>query len=183
MSATKLSFVLSFALIYLLYESYNRQVEPFDFAVTHRRKINAESNRLFDFLVLTHVLEKWFPGDARLREADAKTLGVGKYFGISFEVPLIGKWNAYFATTDYKRGKLLALESDDGIINPRFELRTESYHDKSFLQVTVYLRKSSAVFQYTVGGFIRSITKRKFEETMGRVEEMYESTEKYRELT
>uniref|UniRef100_A0A0C9Q1Y2 POLN protein n=1 Tax=Fopius arisanus TaxID=64838 RepID=A0A0C9Q1Y2_9HYME len=164
---------------YGIYEVYHLEVNPEEFAVTHRQRIDARPRVFFNFFVQTHILEKLFPSFSRLKEADSRVLGVGKFYRAFWKLPLLGETaKIHLMVTDYNPPKFLALESEDQLIRQRVEIRFHLYHDRIILNVTIYSRRTSALFHYTVGRGLRHIFKNELRRSASRVAGIHRALQK-----
>ncbi|XP_012285883.1 uncharacterized protein LOC105702698 [Orussus abietinus] len=88
-----------------------------------------------------------------------------------------GQRRTYMKVTDFKAGKILALESTNGFLRQRFEVRTKRYHDRTVVHITLTFRRTSALFHYTIGAILSYLAEIHLEEWTPIVIKMYRNLE------
>ncbi|XP_034952465.1 uncharacterized protein [Chelonus insularis] len=161
---------------FAIYEIYQLQVDPQEFAVSHSERIDANPTIFFNFITQTHMLEKLLPWFNGLKEADSKILGVRKFYK-AFDKILIGGENIHLMIVEFRSGKYLALESQDQSIKQRIEIRTKCYHNQSILTVTVYSQRTAFLFHHTIGRIIQDFIRRNLEKSLLHVNQVYKAIE------
>ncbi|XP_057338975.1 uncharacterized protein LOC130676640 isoform X3 [Microplitis mediator] len=129
----------------IIYQVYQFEVNPEEYSVSRSLRIDANPSALFGFVTQTHILEKLLPWLTRLADADAKNVGVGKFYR-AFSKAVLGEGKIHLMITEYKVGKYLALETEDQSYRQRIEIQTKRYHDRTILSTTIYSRRTSLLF-------------------------------------
>ncbi|CAD6229958.1 GSCOCG00006661001-RA-CDS [Cotesia congregata] len=170
----------------IIYKVYLIEVNPEEFSVAScSLRIDANPSALFGFVTQTAVLEKlsFFqlaPWLTRLADADARNVGVGKFYR-AFSKLILDKnifsdeGKIHLMITEYKAGKYLALETEDQFYRQRIEIKTKFYHDRTILSTTVYSRKTSLLFHSTVGQVLRWQVQKHLDKSLKHVSIIYKS--------
>ncbi|XP_044579699.1 uncharacterized protein LOC123261895 isoform X1 [Cotesia glomerata] len=165
----------------IIYKVYLIEVNPEEFSVAScSLRIDANPSALFGFVTQTAVLEKLAPWLTRLADADARNVGVGKFYR-AFSKLILDKnifsdeGKIHLMITEYKAGKYLALETEDQFYRQRIEIKTKFYHDLTILSTTVYSRKTSLLFHSTVGQVLRWQVQKHLDKSLKHVSIIYKS--------
>ncbi|XP_043272733.1 uncharacterized protein [Venturia canescens] len=138
------------SLVYAIYEIYELEVSPGDFAIQHRLEVEAEPHRFFQFLVQEDSLEKFLPWLTRLKEADTRIMSAGKNYRAFLKLPILGMGKIELTVTEYRPANLLILESSDTTTQQRIKLRVRRYQNHTVLRTSIHLRKTSAVYHVSL---------------------------------
>ncbi|KAH0566603.1 uncharacterized protein LOC123261895 isoform X2 [Cotesia glomerata] len=159
----------------IIYKVYLIEVNPEEFSVAScSLRIDANPSALFGFVTQTAVLEKLAPWLTRLADADARNVGVGKFYR-AFSKLILDEGKIHLMITEYKAGKYLALETEDQFYRQRIEIKTKFYHDLTILSTTVYSRKTSLLFHSTVGQVLRWQVQKHLDKSLKHVSIIYKS--------
>ncbi|CAG5106082.1 Protein of unknown function [Cotesia congregata] len=174
----------------IIYKVYLIEVNPEEFSVAScSLRIDANPSALFGFVTQTAVLEKLAPWLTRLADADARNVGVGKFYRAFSKLILVAcnhnknkdknifsdEGKIHLMITEYKAGKYLALETEDQFYRQRIEIKTKFYHDRTILSTTVYSRKTSLLFHSTVGQVLRWQVQKHLDKSLKHVSIIYKS--------
>ncbi|XP_014209927.1 uncharacterized protein LOC106640408 [Copidosoma floridanum] len=149
----------------IIQKMYLIEVDPIDFVCEHQKQIKGDPDGLFEFLTTSLGMEKLLPWLSRFKEADTRLVGLGKSYRATLNTPILGEERVYATLTEYKPRKRLALEFDD-LMRRSVVIRLRSYHDRTLLQASVYFRRTSFLYQYTVGYIMRMVMKSQLEKSM-----------------
>ncbi|OXU31815.1 hypothetical protein TSAR_002030 [Trichomalopsis sarcophagae] len=158
-----------------VHKLYQLEVDPTDFVCHHQKQIKGDPGSLFEFITTPLALEKLLPWLTRFKEADKRIVAPGKSYRAVVEVPILGERLVRALLTDYKPSKLFALDFSNDLLKQRIVIQTRGYHDRAFLQTTIYFRRTSLIYQYTIGYALRVIMKNQLEESMKNVATLFEN--------
>ncbi|XP_057338974.1 uncharacterized protein LOC130676640 isoform X2 [Microplitis mediator] len=160
----------------IIYQVYQFEVNPEEYSVSRSLRIDANPSALFGFVTQTHILEKLLPWLTRLADADAKNVGVGKFYR-AFSKAVLGEGKIHLMITEYKVGKYLALETEDQSYRQRIEIQTKRYHDRTILSTTIYSRRTSLLFHSTIGQVLQGKMKKHLDKSLQHVSQIYKTLE------
>ncbi|XP_067008494.2 uncharacterized protein [Anabrus simplex] len=129
--------------------------DPGKFSIAQSAILNADYRDLFQFVAHPDTVEVWFRWISHFRAADKRPLGVGKLYQAVYSLPVLGDYIMLFRVMKYVPDSCMVLESESWL-KPRFEVfATPISEEQARLTFRLVFRRSSALFQYTLGPLLR----------------------------
>ncbi|XP_063608083.1 uncharacterized protein LOC134782508 [Penaeus indicus] len=146
---------LTFGLVAVLYQ-IDTDTETWE--AKQMATIYATPEQMERFLLNPDTVEKWFQWVSIFKAADSRPVGVGKKYQAIYNLPIFGEYVMLMRVIEYKPKRLLILESES-LLKPRFSVSLQEDTPKSSrLTFKLRYKRSSALFQWTVGPFLWFLT-------------------------
>ncbi|XP_045599589.1 uncharacterized protein [Procambarus clarkii] len=154
-SKAQVFIAFTFGLVGLLYQV---DTDTRTWEATEHGIIYASPEQMERFLTNPDSVEKWFQWVSLFKAADSRPLGVGKKYQAIYNFPLLGEYVTLVKVVEYKPNSLIILESSS-FLKPRFVIKMEESDLKTTrLTFRLKYRRSSALFQWTVGPVLWFLT-------------------------
>ncbi|XP_042205948.1 uncharacterized protein LOC121855136 isoform X2 [Homarus americanus] len=162
-SKAQVSIAFVFGLIGLLSQI---DTDPKTWEATEFATIYASPDQMERFITNPDSVEKWFRWVSFFKAADSRPLGVGKKYQAIYNVPVFGEYVNLFKLVEYKPNKLVAVESSS-FLKPRFTVKMEEGGPKTTrLTLKLKYRRSSALFQWTLGPVLWLVTSQQLQHSL-----------------
>ncbi|KAG7175747.1 hypothetical protein Hamer_G009753 [Homarus americanus] len=159
----QVSIAFVFGLIGLLSQI---DTDPKTWEATEFATIYASPDQMERFITNPDSVEKWFRWVSFFKAADSRPLGVGKKYQAIYNVPVFGEYVNLFKLVEYKPNKLVAVESSS-FLKPRFTVKMEEGGPKTTrLTLKLKYRRSSALFQWTLGPVLWLVTSQQLQHSL-----------------
>lgn len=161
---------LAFAVVAVLHQI---DTDPAAWAASEQGSIYASREQLQRFITNPDSVEKWFNLVSLFKAADSRPLGVGKKYQAVYDLPLIGEYSVLLAVVEYKPNSLVVLESAS-LLRPHFTIQLEDNGPNTTrLTFSMQYRRSSALFQWTLGPVLRFLTSQQLQRSLFMIRMMF----------
>lgn len=135
-------------------------------AATEHAVIYASPEQMERFITNPDSVDKWFNWMSLFKSADSRPMGIGKKYQAIYDVPLLGEYTILLNVVEYKPNHLIVLESSS-LLKPRFIIRMDENGSKATrLTFKLRYRRSSALFQWTVGPLLWFLTSQQLQHSL-----------------
>ncbi|PSN52226.1 hypothetical protein C0J52_12757 [Blattella germanica] len=142
------------------------------FSAVQSAVFHTDHRDLFHFVAHPDTVEMWFNWISHFRSADSKILGVGKLYQAVYSFPLLGDFVMLFRVVEYIPDTRIVLESES-LLKPRVEVTSAPVNEeKTKLTFRLTFRRSSTLFQYTLGPFLHMLAQQHFKNSLSILSQM-----------
>lgn len=133
---------------------------------TQAGSLFASPEMLQRFITNPDQVEKWFQLLSQFKAADSRPFGVGKKYQAIYDVPILGEYVMLLSVVEYRPNHLIVLDSNS-FLRPRLSIKIEESGLKSsLLTFSLRYRRSSALFQWTLGPILKFLTKQQMQRSL-----------------
>ncbi|XP_069680094.1 uncharacterized protein [Periplaneta americana] len=151
---------------------FRMETDPSTFSAVQSAVFNSDHRDLFKFIAYPDTVEMWFHWISHFRSADSKLMGVGKLYQAVCSFPFVGDFVMLFQVVEYVPDTHIVLESES-LLKPRVEVTSSPVHgERSRLTFKITFRRSSTLFQYTLGPVLHMMAQQHFKNSLSILSQM-----------